>query len=71
MDNASTETPLAAHSQLVKEGADYLTVIIFTNESMDEDEPVTVANIPPVRFIGGTKNKVITGNIQVEWDPEI
>ena len=42
---------------------------IFTKDSMDEDKPVPVANVPPVSFIGGPTNQVITGSMQVAWDP--
>ena len=36
-------------------------MVIFTKEGMDAYEPVLVVNIPPVRFLGGPKNKGRTG----------
>ena len=38
---------------------------------MDADKSVPVLNIPPVMFIGGTINHIISGIIQGSWDPEI
>ena len=35
---------------------------------MDADKPVTVLNLPPVRFIGGPSNQLIKGNIQGAWE---
>ena len=40
--------------EMVKEGADHQPVVIFTKENTDEDKPVPVENLPPVRFIGGS-----------------
>ena len=53
MDNASKEVSLAAHSAMLKEGEDHLSVVIFTKENMEVDKPVPVVNFPPVKFIGG------------------
>ena len=38
---------------------------------MDADKPVPVVNLPPVKFIGITKNQGRTGNIQGDWYSEI
>ena len=62
-DNASTKAYLSAHRELEKEGADHLPVVLFKIYNMDSDKPVLVVNIPPVRFIEGPKNQVITGDI--------
>ena len=69
MYDASTEVSLAAHSSLVKELADHIPVVLFTKEIMDTDNSDPVVNIPPVIFIGGLSNQLITGNIQGSWDP--
>ena len=37
---------------------------------MDADEPVTVVNIPPVRYIRGPSKQGITGNMQGALDPD-
>ena len=37
---------------------------------VQEDKPVPVANIRPVRFIGSPTSQGITGSIHVYWDPE-
>ena len=42
-------------------------MVLFTKEKMKEDKPVTVVNLPPVRFIGVPSNQVRTGNIQEAW----
>ena len=55
MENASTEVSLEAHSEMVKEVADHLPVVLCTKDNMDEDKPVPVINLPPVKFIGGPK----------------
>ena len=62
---------MEAQSELVKEGEDHLSAIIFTKDSMDADKPVPVVNIPPVRFIVIPTNQGITGNITGYWHPEI
>ena len=46
-------------------------MVIFTKEIMEADKPVPVANIPPMRFIGGPTNYIRTGSIQISWDLEI
>ena len=33
------------------------TVVLFTKESLDEDKPILVINIPPLKFTGGTTKK--------------
>ena len=45
-------------------------MVLLTKEGMDADKPITVLNIPPLRFIGGTTRQVRTGNIQGAWYPE-
>ena len=70
VENASTEVSLAAHPSMVKEGSYHQPVVIFTKESMDADEPVTVVNIPPVRYIRGPSKQGITGNMQGALDPD-
>ena len=52
MDNASTEVSLVAQSEMLKEGADHLPVVIFAEDNIYADKPVPVVNLPPVRFIG-------------------
>ena len=37
---------------------------------MDEDKPVPVVNIPPVRIIAGPSKQGIIGNIKGEWDED-
>ena len=69
MENASTEVYLSAHSALVKEGADHLSVVIFTKYNIDTDKPVLVLNTPPVSFIGVPTSQGITGSIQRSCDP--
>ena len=69
MDHASKNVSLAAHSEMVKEGSYHQPVVIFTKESIDADKPVTVVNIPPVRYICGPSKQGITGNIQGALDP--
>ena len=39
-------------------------MFMFTRYSMDADESVSVANLPPVRFIGVTTSQGIKGKIQ-------
>ena len=46
-------------------------MVLFTKDNMDSYKPVTLVNIPPVRFIVVSTRKVITDSIQVSWDPEI
>ena len=46
-------------------------LVIFTNGGLDEGKPIPVINTPPLRFLGGTKNHIRTGNIHGSWDPEI
>ena len=53
MGNASTEISFTSHSEMVKEGAERLPVVLFTEESIDADKTVPVVNLPPMRFIGG------------------
>ena len=36
---------------------------------MDEDKPILVVNLPPVRFLGGPAKKGIPGNMKGAWDP--
>ena len=62
---------LEAQSELVKEGEDHLSELIFTKDSMDADKPVPVVKNPPVRFIVIPTNQGITGNIAGYWHPEI
>ena len=50
---------------MVKEIVDHQPVVIFTKENIYADKPVVVVILPPVRFIGGPKRKVISVNIQV------
>ena len=45
-------------------------MVIFTMKNMDADKPVTVVNLPLVRFICGPSNQERAGNIQGEWDPD-
>ena len=45
-------------------------MVIFTKEGTYADKPVTVVNIPPVRYIYGPSNQGITGNIQGAWDTD-
>ena len=70
MDNASKEVSFVAHSEMVKEREDHQQVVLFTKYHMDSDKPVTVANLPPVRFIGGPTRQGRRGIIQVSWYPE-
>ena len=70
MENASTEVSFAAHQSMVKEVSDHQPVVIFTKEGTDADKPVTVVNIPPVRYIYGPSKQGITGNIQGALDPD-
>ena len=37
---------------------------------MNEDKPVPVVILPPVRFIGGPTSQVRTVRIQGYWDPK-
>ena len=53
MDNASTEVSLVTHPSMLKEGADHLSVFLFTKDNMEAYKPVPVVNLPPVSFIGG------------------
>ena len=46
-------------------------MVLFTEYEMDIYKLVPVVNLPPVRFIGSTRNQGRTGNIQGSWDPEI
>ena len=46
-------------------------MIIFTKYSMDADKPVTVINLPPVKFIGISTNQGRAVNNQEAWYPEI
>ena len=71
MENSSTEVSLAAHTEIVKEGLDHHTVVLFTKENTDADKPVPVVNLPPVRFIGGPTSQGRKGSIYGCWDPEI
>ena len=71
MEGASTEASLAEHSDLVKEGADHSTVVLFKKDITDADKPVPVVNLTPVRFIGGPTKQVIVGNIQGAWGSKI
>ena len=71
MDTASKEVSLAAHSAMLKEGEDHLSVVIFTKENMEADNPVPVVNLPPVRFIGGPSKQGITENVQGAWGIDI
>ena len=48
-----------------------MPVLLFKKESMDLDKPFPVVNIPPARFIGGTKKLGRKGILQGSWDPEI
>ena len=45
MDYASTDLSLAAHFSWVKEGADHLTLVIFTKESMASYKTIIVVNL--------------------------
>ena len=60
VDNISTPS----YSELVKEVAGHLTVVLFTKERIDTDKPVPVLNLPPVSFIGGSKKQGRTVNTQ-------
>ena len=40
-------------------------------EILDADKPISVGNIPPLKFAGGTTKQEITGNIQGAWDTDI
>ena len=53
-----------------KKRANHQPVVLFKKENMDTDEPVPVAILPPMRFIGGHTRQGRTGSIQVSWDPE-
>ena len=55
---------------MVKEREDHQPVVLFTKDHMDSDKPVTVVNLPPVRFIGGPKRQGREVSIQVSWYPE-
>ena len=46
-------------------------MVPLTKDSMYADKPIQVANLPPVRFIGGAPKKGMKGNIKGSWDPEI
>ena len=66
VENTSTEVSLAAHSEMVKKGYEQQPVVLFSKENMEAYKPVPVVNLPPVSFIGGHSNQVITGNMQVD-----
>ena len=68
MDNASTEVSLVAQSEMLKEGADHLPVVIFAEDNIYADKPVPVVNLPPVRFIVCLTRQVIIGRIHGAWD---
>ena len=55
---------------MVKEGADQHPVVLFTKENMGSDKPVTVVNIPNVRFIGGPSKQGRTGKNKGTWNPD-
>ena len=44
---------MATHPEIAKEGLDHQTVVIFTKENTEVDKPIPVANLTPVRFVGG------------------
>ena len=48
---------------MLKEVNEHPPVVLFAKESMDLDKPVPVVNLPPVRFIGVTKNQERTESI--------
>ena len=60
---------MASHSEMVKERADHQPVVIFTKENMDADKPVSVAILPPLRFIGAPQRQVRTVIIKGSWNP--
>ena len=33
--------------------------MLFTKENIDEDKPIPVGNLPPLRFVGGPTNQEI------------
>ena len=45
-------------------------MVIFTKEGTYADKPVTVVNIPPVRYICGPSKQGIKSNIQGALDPD-
>ena len=67
MYNASIEVSLAAHSELSKEGAYHLPVVLLTKCRVDADKPIPVVNLPPVRFIVGPTSQ---GRNLPHKDPE-
>ena len=51
---------------MIKKGYEQQPVVLFSKENMEAYKPVPVVNLPPVSFIGGHSNQVITGNMQVD-----
>ena len=49
---------------------DHQTVVIFTKESLDANKPISVVNIPPLKFSGVPTRQVIKGNIQGARDTD-
>ena len=47
-----------------------MKLVIFTKDIMDSYIPITVGNIPTLRFLGGSTNKGTTGNGQGAWYKE-
>ena len=41
-----------------------MRVLLFTKESLDEDKPILVVNIPPLKFTGSPTNQGRIGKIQ-------
>ena len=46
-------------------------MVLFKNYILNTDKPISVDNLPPLKFSGGTKNKARTGKMQGDWYPEI
>ena len=56
---------------MVTEGEDHRSVVLFTKGKMEADKPITVVNLPPVRFIGAPIKLGRTVNIKGERYPDI
>ena len=71
MNNVSTERSVSSHPSLATRVIDHQTVVLVTKDSLGEDKPFSVGNIPSLKFTVGPTNQGITGNIMVAWDPDI
>ena len=68
--HSSKEVSFSEHPALITNITNHQTVVLFKKESMYAEKPITVENIPPLKFVVCITIQFITDIIQVSWKPE-